>query len=221
MGNGWPRFTRAWTSPVTSDSGARWSPRAVARFKPLLFLLCLLPLARWAGLAAGGDGLGANPPEYLIRATGLWAMIFLWLTLLVTPLRRLLRQPALVSGRRMLGLFSFFYTLLHVLGWAWWERGGSLTEMWLDMVQRTFVWVGVLAALPLLFLALTSTRGWMRRLGAGWQRLHFAVYPVAILSVLHFWLVRSGKVDYREPLVYAGLLAVLLGFRLVWRLRRA
>lgn len=217
--NSWPPCTTGWISLVTSDLATRWSARQVGRLKPLLFFLCLYPLYRWSWLVFSGQGLGANPPEYLIRSTGLWSIILLWVTLAVTPVRRLLGQPALVSWRRMLGLFSFFYAVLHVLGWAWWERGGSLAEMWLDIVQRTFVWVGVLAFVPMLFLALTSTRGWMRRLGVGWQRLHYSVYPVAVLSVLHFWLVRSGKVDYREPLVYGGVLAGLLGVRLLWRLR--
>src|SRR5690606_29183864 len=129
---------------------------------PWLFLLCLFPVYRWLWLGFGAQGLGANPPEFLIRSTGIWALVLLWLTLAVTPLRRMLAQPALVVFRRMLGLFSFFYSVLHVLGWAWWERGGVFSEMWLDITERTFVWVGVLAFLPMLALALTSTRGWMR-----------------------------------------------------------
>ena len=167
----------------------------------------------------GGQGWGANPPEFLIRSTGIWAMVLLWATLAVTPVRRLIGQPALISWRRMLGLFSFFYTVLHILGWAWWERGGSLYEMWLDILQRTFVWVGVLAAVPMLLLALTSTRGWMRRLGSAWQRLHYSVYAVAVLSVWHFWLVRSSKVDYLEPIIYAGVLGILFVARVVLRRR--
>lgn len=199
--------------------GSRWTARGVGRFKPLLFLLCLFPVFRWGVLLSGPEGLGANPPEFLIRSTGIWALVMLWLTLCVTPVRRLLGQPALVRVRRMLGLFSFFYTVLHVLGWAWWERSGSLTEMWVDIVQRTFVWVGVLATVPMLLLAITSTRGWMRRLGRNWQRLHTTIYAIAVLSVWHFWLVRSGKVDFREPIVYGVLLAVLLGGRVI--LKRA
>lgn len=201
---------RAWICAVTTS----WTPEQVSRWKPLLFLVCLYPVGRWVFLAFWPGGLGANPPEFLIRSTGLWATVILWLTLCVTPLRRLLGQPALVGLRRMLGLFSFFYTVLHVLGWAWWERGGSLAEMWADVVQRTFVWVGVIAVLPMLMLALTSTRGWMRRLGRGWKRLHSAIYVIAPLVVWHFWLVRSGKVDFREPIVYGLVLAGLLLLRL-------
>lgn len=185
-----------------------------------MFLLCLYPVLRWVYLAFSPYGLGANPPEFLIRSTGIWSLVLLWATLCVTPLRRLLRQPSLVRLRRMLGLFSFFYASLHVLGWAYWERGWLLAEIWADIVQRTFVWVGVLAFLPMMLLALTSTQGWMRRLGAGWQRLHAGIYAIAMLSVWHFWLVRSGKVDYREPLVYALLLAGLFLARLLLRRSR-
>lgn len=212
---------RAWICAVTSrpvgPASSTWPARAVSRFKPLVFLLCLYPVFRWVYLAFGPYGLGANPPEFLIRSTGIWALVLLWLTLCVTPLRRMLGQPALIRLRRMLGLFSFFYTVLHVIGWAYWEQGWSLTAMWHDIVQRTFIWVGVLAAVPMLLMAITSTSGWMRRLGAGWQRLHASVYAVALLSVWHFWLVRSGKVDYREPAIYAGLLAVILALRFILR----
>lgn len=211
---------QAWICVVTSEAARlsrRWAPAQVSRFKPLVFLLCLYPVFRWFYLAFSIEGLGANPPEYLIRSTGIWAIVMLWLTLCVTPVRRLLKQPALVGVRRMLGLFSFFYTALHVLGWAYWERGWSLWEMALDIVQRTFIWVGVLATVPMLLLALTSTRGWMRRLGSGWQRLHASIYAIALLSVWHFWLVRSGKVDYREPVIYGVILAVILGARFLMR----
>ena len=210
---------RAWISLVITDR-LQWSASAVGRVKPLVFLLCLYPVFRWIWLALGDYGLGANPPEFLIRSTGLWSLVLLWVTLCVTPLRRLLGQPALIRLRRMLGLFSFFYAVLHGLGWAWWERGGSLEEMWLDIVQRTFVWVGVLAFLPMLLLALTSTRGWMRRLGGAWQRLHLSIHAIAMLSVWHFWLVRAGKVDYLEPVMYGLVLSVLFAARAVWRLLR-
>ena len=189
----------------------------MARFKPLLFLLCLFPVFRWIFLAFGVDGLGANPPEFLIRSTGIWSLVLLWITLCITPLRRLLGQPALIRLRRMLGLFSFFYAVLHVLGWAYWERGWSLAAMWTDIVQRTFIWVGVLAFVPMVLLALTSTRGWIRRLGAGWQRLHAAIYGIALLSVWHFWLVRGGKADYREPAIYAAVLAAIFLARFLLR----
>lgn len=204
-------------APSAPGSRKQWTSRSISRYKPLLFLVCLYPVFRWVALATGEEGLGANPPEFLIRSTGIWALVLLWLTLCVTPLRRLIGQPALVGVRRMLGLFSFFYTALHVLGWAYWERGWSLAEMWADILQRTFVWVGVLATVPMLLLALTSTRGAMRRLGRRWQQLHAAIYAIAVLSVWHFWLVRAGKVDFREPLIYAAVLAVMLTVRYLVR----
>ncbi|MGB6105950.1 MAG: protein-methionine-sulfoxide reductase heme-binding subunit MsrQ [Pusillimonas sp.] len=192
-----------------------WKAREVARIKPLVFLLALYPLARWLWLGMN-DGLSANPPEFLIRSSGIWALVALGLTLCVTPLRRLIRQPALLRLRRMLGLFAFFYTCLHMLGWAFWERGWSLASMWNDVIQRTFILVGVIAVVPMAALALTSTQGWIHRLGRNWQRLHRSVYPIAILSVWHFWLVRAGKNDFAEPYLYGVLLAVLLLIRFAY-----
>lgn len=197
---------------MNAHSPRQWTARQVGRVKPLLFLLCLYPLGRWVFLAFD-DGLTANPPEFLIRSSGLWALVVLCLTLAVTPVRRMAGQPALVRLRRMLGLFAFFYTVLHVLGWAMWERGWSLASMWQDIVQRPFIAIGVVATLAMLALAFTSTQGWMRRLGRGWTRLHRLVYPVAILSVWHFYLVRAGKNDFAEPYAYALALALLFALR--------
>lgn len=197
-----------------------WTQKQVARFKPLLFVVCLIPLLRWFWLGFSG-GLGANPPEFLIRSSGIWALVALMLVLAVTPLRRLLGQPALVTVRRMLGLYAFFYSLLHTLGWALWEANLSLSFMVSDVIERTFITLGVLAFVPMTLLAITSTRGWIRRLGRRWQRLHQSVYAIGILSVWHFWLMRSGKNDLAEPWVYAALLAALLLFRVVWYFRAA
>ncbi len=191
----------------------RWTAAQVGRFKPLVFLVSLYPMGRWLVLGFTG-GMGANPPEFLIRSSGIWALVLLVLTLAVTPVRRLLGQPAVVRVRRMLGLFAFFYTCLHVLAWGYWERNGSLAAMWDDFIQRDFIAVGVLAVLPMLALALTSTHGWMRRLGRHWQSLHRLVYVVAALSVWHFWLMRAGKNDFFEPYTYGAVLAVLLLARL-------
>lgn len=199
--------------------GANWTARQVGRVKPFFFTLMLYPLVRWIWLGYAG-GLSANPPEFLIRSSGIWALVALLITLAITPLRRLVGQPALVRLRRMAGLFSFFYTCLHLFGWALWERGLSLAAMWQDTVQRTFITVGMVAFLLLLPLALTSTRGWIRRLGPLWQRLHRSVYLIAVLSVWHFWLVRAGKNDFFEPYVYGAVLAVLLALRLVYAFRR-
>lgn len=176
--------------------------------------MALYPVVRWFWLGFN-DGLTANPPEFLIRSSGVWALVALCLTLAITPLRRLIRQPALVRCRRMLGLFAFFYTGLHVLAWAYWERGGSLASMWDDIVQRPFIAIGMIAFLPMLALAFTSTQGWMRRLGRRWQILHYAIYPIAALSVWHFWLIRAGKNDFFEPNAYALILTLLLLVRIV------
>ncbi|NYT62226.1 sulfoxide reductase heme-binding subunit YedZ [Alcaligenaceae bacterium] len=198
---------------------SNWTAAQIGRYKPWVFLLALYPLWRWLWLAFN-DGLGANPPEFLIRSSGVWALVALLLTLAITPLRRALRQPALVRLRRMLGLFAFFYTCLHLLGWAYWERGWSLVSMWDDILQRTFITVGMVAFVPMLALACTSTRGWMRRMGRYWQDLHRAIYAIAALSVWHFWLVRAGKNDFFEPYSYGVILAVLLLVRLAYLFSR-
>ena len=198
---------------------ARWTPQQVGRFKPVLFLAGLYPLIRWIWLGLH-DGLSANPPEFLIRSSGIWALVALCLTLAVSPLRRYLGQPALLRCRRMLGLFAFFYTVLHVLAWAWWEMGWSVTAMWDDFMQRPFIAIGVMAVLPMVALAVTSTRGWMSRLGPRWHSLHRTIYAIAILSVWHFYLLRAGKNDFAEVYAYAAVLAVLLLLRLVGRFNR-
>ncbi|MEO6986034.1 MAG: protein-methionine-sulfoxide reductase heme-binding subunit MsrQ [Paralcaligenes sp.] len=195
-----------------------WTAREVGRIKPAIFIAALYPLWRWIGLGLSG-GLGANPPDFLIRSSGIWALVALGLTLSITPLRRLTGQPALVRLRRMLGLFAFFYTFVHLLGWAFWERDWSLASMWADVVQRTFVTVGMIAFVPMAALALTSTPGWMRRMGRSWQALHRSVYAIAALSVWHFWLIRSGKNNFSEPYTYGAILAALLLMRVGYFLR--
>lgn len=194
-------------------ASAPWSLRLG---KGVVFVVCLYPLVRWLWLGLH-DGLGPNPTEFLIRSSGIWALVALWLTLCVTPLRRLLGWPIVIRYRRMLGLYAFFYTVLHVIAWAWWDRGGDWAAMWQDIRQRDFILIGTLAVLCLVPLALTSTQGWIRRLGRHWRRLHTLVYPAAVLSVLHFYLMRAGKNDFAEPHLYALGLAVLLGVRLWWR----
>ncbi|NYT68060.1 sulfite oxidase heme-binding subunit YedZ [Pusillimonas noertemannii] len=199
---------------MAASQARPWTARQIGFFKPLLFIVCLYPVMRWLWLGFQG-ALTANPPEFLIRSSGIWALVALCLTLAVTPLRRCLGQPALLRCRRMLGLFTFFYSALHVLGWAYWERGLSLSAMWDDIVQRPFIAIGVLAMVPMLAQAVTSTRGWMSRLGARWHTLHRAIYPVAILSVWHFWLIRAGKNDFAEVYAYGAVLGLLLLARLV------
>lgn len=185
--------------------------------KPVVFVLALLPLA-WLVAGAVGGGLGANPAEALIRALGDWTLRFLCLVLAVTPLRVWAGWPALARFRRMLGLFVFFYALLHLLAYAWFDMGLELPELARDVAKRPFILVGMLAWLLLAVLAATSFQRAMRWLGGRrWQALHRSVYAVALLALLHFYWMRSGKNDHAEVLVYA----VVLGGLLAWRLWRA
>ncbi len=179
--------------------------------KPAVFILLLLPVVFLAwGVAQ--DTLGANPVETVIRDLGEWGLRFLLLTLLVSPLRRLFNMPRLLRFRRMLGLFAFFYVSLHVLAYVWLDQGLDWQEIWLDILDRPFITVGMLAFVLLIPLALTSTKGMIRRLGKNWKRLHRLVYPIAILAIVHFfWMV---KLDITEPVIYAFLLFFLLAERL-------
>ena len=186
----------------------------------LLFILGLYPLALWTGLGLT-DGLTANPPEYLIRSSGEWALVGLCLVLAASPLQKLLHLDFLLRHRRMVALYSFFYAGLHVLGWAFWEQGLLPAAMWSDIVNRLFITVGTVAVVLMVPLAFTSTRGWMRRLGRNWKRLHRLVYVVAGLELWHFWLVRAGKNNFDRVWVYIAVVALLLIFRLVWQRRRA
>lgn len=181
--------------------------------KPLVFLLALGPFV-WVALGAfglGGISLGANPVEAMLDLVGVWSLRFLLLTLAITPLRDLTGWTWLLAFRRMLGLFAFFYLVLHVVIYVTLDRSLDAGLMLEDVVKRPFITIGVLALLMMLPLAVTSTRGWMRRLGRRWQSLHRLVYPAAILGVWHYyWQV---KLDTLEPTVYAVVLAVLLGYR--------
>lgn len=185
--------------------------------KPLVFLTGLLPAA-WLTWALLNDALGANPFEELTRQSGLWTLRFLLLTLAMTPLRRLLGRPWPLRYRRMLGLFTFFYASAHLLTYLWFDQFFDWQEIFTDIAKRPFITVGMLAWLLLLPLALTSTKGMMKRLGRHWKRLHQLVYAIGLLAVLHFlWLV---KADLREPLIYMAILLSLLGVRLYLRPRR-
>jgi methionine sulfoxide reductase heme-binding subunit len=185
--------------------------------KPLLFVLALLPFA-WLVFGAFSDRLGANPAEYLERATGDWTLRFLCLTLAVTPLRVLAGLPALLRFRRMLGLFTYFYVLLHLLCYSWFDQGFDLAEIGKDIAKRPFILVGFAAFLLLTPLAATSFNRAIRALGAArWQALHRLVYVVAPLAILHFFWMRAAKNNFGEVAVYAAILAVLLG----WRVREA
>jgi len=182
--------------------------------KALVFSACLLPfvLLSLAAFNLAGQSLGANPIEELLHQLGLWGLRFLLLTLAITPLRQLSGKTWLLQLRRMLGLFSFFYILLHFLSYAILDQGLSYIAIIEDIIERPYITLGMTALLMLIPLAITSTNGWMRRLGRRWKKLHRLVYVIAVLGVWHFfWQV---KLDTREPLIYAGILSVLLGYRL-------
>lgn len=188
--------------------------------KPSVFVLGCMPAA-WLLWAALTDGLGANPAEALIRSLGDWTIRLLVVVLLVTPLRTWARLPALARLRRMTGLFVFFYATLHLVAYAWFDMGFDATALVIDVLDRPFILVGMVAWVVLLALAATSFNRAIRALGAQrWQWLHRSVYGVAGLAVLHFLWMRSGKNDYAEVLVYAAIFAVLLAWRAQRRLRR-
>ena len=178
--------------------------------KPALLMLGLLPFIA-LGWGAFNDALGANPVETITHETGEWTLRFLLLTLTVTPLRRVLNQSWLIKLRRMLGLYTFFYAVLHFITYIWFDQFFDWAEMVVDIAKRPFITVGFAAFVLLVPLALTSTNKMMKRLKKNWVKLHKLVYVIAVLGVLHFlWLV---KADTLEPLVYAGILVVLLGYR--------
>lgn len=184
--------------------------------KPTFFALCLLPFI-WLFYRAVADQLGANPQEALIRATGDWTLRFLCLVLAVTPLRVLSKTPSLARFRRMLGLFMYFYVLLHFLSYSVFDMGFDLVDIVNDIIKRPFILVGALSLLLLTPLAATSCNVAIKALGAKrWQQLHKLIYAVAGLAILHFFWMRAGKNDFAEVAVYAGILAFLLG----WRLRQ-
>lgn len=205
------------TSPVTAPSPS-WVNRYLMHraAKPLLFIGGCLP-AIWLIWSAMNDQLGANPAEALIRSLGDWSLRFLVIVLLVTPLRTWAGWPALARMRRMAGLFVFFYASLHLIAYAWFDMGFSFDGIIEDVLKRPFILVGMLAWVLLFSMAATSFDRVIRAMGAQrWRWLHRGVFGVAVLAVLHFFWMRSGKNDYAEVAVYAVVLAVLLGWR-AWR----
>jgi sulfoxide reductase heme-binding subunit YedZ len=181
--------------------------------KPLVFVLSLLPFA-WLFYGAATNNLGANPAEYLVRSTGDWTLRFLCLTLAVTPLRVTARLPTLQRLRRMLGLFTYFYVVLHFLSYSWFDQGFDLAEIGKDIAKRPFILVGFTAFVLLTPLAATSFNRAVKAMGARrWQALHRLVYAIAVLGILHFFWMRSAKNNFGEVAVYAAILAVLLGWR--------
>jgi methionine sulfoxide reductase heme-binding subunit len=180
-------------------------------FKPVIFLACLVPLARLAWKGFHGM-LGANPIEVITHSTGDWTLTFLLITLSITPLRKLTGQYWLIGLRRMFGLYAFFYGCLHLTTYVWLDKFFDVHEMLADIAKRRFITAGLTAFLLMTPLALTSTKGWIRRLGGKrWQALHRLIYFSATAGVIHYiWLV---KADLRKPLEYGAVLGTLLAYR--------
>jgi sulfoxide reductase heme-binding subunit YedZ len=180
--------------------------------KVVVFSLCLVPLGMLVLRAVQGN-LTANPIEFITHTTGDWTLRFLVITLAITPLRKVLRLPQLIRFRRMFGLFAFFYACLHFSTWIGLDKFFDWTEMWKDVQKRRFITVGFTGFVLMIPLAITSTAGWIRRLGGKrWQLLHRAIYVSAIAGVIHYyWLVKS---DVRKPLQYAAMVGLLLAWRL-------
>ena len=198
---------------MSPDQAIRWL------LKPAIFVACLLPLARLVAGAFGlaGVSLGANPVETILETCGKWTLNLLLITLCVTPLRELTRVNALIRARRMLGLFAFTYAALHFTTYLVLDLRLDFDNLAGDIAKRPYITIGFTALLLLIPLAVTSTNRMMRKLGRRWQKLHRLVYVVAILGVWHYyWQV---KADVREPLIYAAILAVLLGYR-AWKSAR-
>ena len=187
--------------------------------KVLVFALALLPLLRLVlGAVAFPEWLGVNPAEFITRSTGDWALRILLLTLAVTPLRRLSGWNWLLRFRRMLGLFAFFYAIVHFSSFISFDHVFDVDAIIKDIVKRPFITVGFVSLVLMLPLALTSTNAMVKRVGAKrWLALHRLIYLIAPLAVLHFWWM--VKRDITEPVIYALILAVLLGLRLAWYVR--
>ena len=181
--------------------------------KRIIFIAALVPAARLVAGAFTGD-LTANPIEYITHQTGWWALAFLTVSLAITPIRRLTGRHEVIRLRRMLGLYAFFYATLHLLIWITLDNFFDVPTMVEDVAERPFVTVGMATWVILLALAITSTNGWVRRLGRRWQRLHRLVYVAGVGAVVHFWWL--VKADTREPIRWAIAIGVLLLFRLWW-----
>ncbi|QLI82619.1 sulfoxide reductase heme-binding subunit YedZ [Chitinibacter fontanus] len=182
----------------------------------LWFAVALVPLLRAVYLLAAGELV--NPIEFITRSSGTWTLVFLMLTLSITPLRQLSGWAGWLAYRRMLGLYAFFYACLHLLTYLWLDQFFDWAAIVADILKRPFITLGVLAFTLLIPLALTSTQGMMRRLKRRWGQLHRAIYLIALLGVVHYWWL--VKKDLTQPIIYACVLSVLLGWRVYKRLQR-
>ncbi|SAK85156.1 putative sulfite oxidase subunit YedZ [Caballeronia hypogeia] len=197
-------------------------PRWVAPVKIAVFVAMLFPLARLVFLGVNG-GLGANPIEFITRSTGLWTLVYLCITLAITPLRRMTGITALARFRRMIGLYAFFFAVMHFTTYIWFDKWFDVAEMVKDIGKRPFITVGFAAFVLLIPLAATSPKAMVRKLGRRWQILHRAIYLIAALAILHFWWMKAGKHDLELPKIYGSIVIVLLGWRVIaWlKTRRA
>lgn len=206
--------TKAPASATTkrAATGARW----IVPAKIVVFIAAWYPLARIV-LFGVTDRLGANPIEFITRSTGLWTLVFLCITLAVTPLRRLTGITAMARFRRMLGLYAFFYATLHFTTYLWFDKWFDVAAILKDIGKRPFITVGFAAFVLLIALAVTSPRAMVRKLGRRWQTLHRAIYAIGGLAILHFWWMKAGKHDLILPKIYGAIMVALLGWRLlVW-----
>ncbi|MFM0628935.1 protein-methionine-sulfoxide reductase heme-binding subunit MsrQ [Paraburkholderia xenovorans] len=191
-------------------TGARW----IVPAKIVVFIAAWYPLARIV-LFGLTDRLGANPIEFITRSTGLWTLVFLCITLAVTPLRRLTGVAAFVRFRRMLGLYAFFYATLHFTTYLWFDKWFDVADIIKDIGKRPFITVGFAAFVLLIALAVTSPRAMVRKLGRRWQMLHRSIYVIGALAILHFWWMKAGKHDLILPKIYGAIMLALLGWRLI------
>ncbi len=201
-------------APRGATAGTNW----IVPAKVAVFLGGLYPLARIVLLGFTG-GLGANPIEFITRSTGLWTLVFLCITLAVTPVRRLTGLNALLRFRRMLGLFVFFYVALHFTTYIWFDKWFDVFAILKDITKRPFIMVGFAAFVLLIPLAVTSPKAMVRKLGRRWQTLHKLIYLIAALAILHFWWMKAGKHDLILPKIYGAIVIVLLAWRVIVWLR--
>jgi sulfoxide reductase heme-binding subunit YedZ len=194
--------------------------RQVSWIKAAIFVLALVPLLRMVYLTLTRQLV--EPLEFITRGTGDWTLYFLCITLAVTPLRRLGKWNWLVKLRRMLGLYVFFYGLLHFMTFLWFDHFFDVQEMWKDVLKRPFITVGFIAFVLLIPLAATSTNGMVKRLGGKrWQWLHRVIYVIAPLAILHFWWMKAGKHNFTQPIIFGTILGALLLMRLYWARKKA
>lgn len=194
------------------------SPGVTAAVRAVVFVMALVPLALLLLKGIAGS-LGANPVEAILRSLGTWTLVFVLVTLSITPLRWLTGSTWLLRLRRMLGLYAFFYAVLHVTAFIWLDHWFEWSAILADVIKRPYLTFGLAAFVLMVPLAATSTNAMVRRLGGrNWQRLHRLVYVIGVLGVLHYWYHKLAKNDLAEPMIYAAVLAVLLGARLLRKL---